>query len=273
MAPLPKRLAEHWELVFDTPPARWDLERSYLAHRRGVEVSSRPSVLIAVPAYTPPDHAMRASLTLTIADLVDHGIQVSTTETKGDALVSRGRHYIVHHFLCSTATHLLQWDADVESCNPSAVRKMLESGCDVVGGAYPRRNGSGTVVANPLDDTVTTRRTQLSAAGMMPVAEVATGFLMTSRKVLIDLQQRHPELLYLSEYYVPMWALFDAALEVGSDGRRRYVGEDWHFCSLARNAGYDVNVYVPARFRHWGRFGHEGNIVDAWGLVESGAQS
>ena len=64
----------------------------------------------------------------------------------------------------------------------------------------------------------------------------------------------------------PMWALFDAYLEMRENGRRRYASEDWRFCQLAREAGYGVFVYYPPVFRHWGKTAHQGHIVKAWGL-------
>lgn len=266
------RERNHFETVFRSFPSSWNLENIYRAHRNGAPLTKGLHVFIAVPAYQAPEPAMRASLRATLADLKEHGIASSILETPGDSLVTRGRHVLVHEFLCSAATHLLQWDADVECQDPTAVRKMLETGLDIVGGAYPFRDGSGHVVANILDEDMAEQKVCLDEdRGTIRVREVGTGFLMTSRKCLVDLQQRHPELMYMSDLFThpgaPMWALFDVALEVGQDGRKRYASEDWHFCSLARAAGYEVHVYAPPKFRHWGKKGHEGHVLHAWGIV------
>jgi hypothetical protein len=267
------RSGNHWELLHRVRTLDVaTIEAAYLAHRHGEPVSQRPHVFLAMPAYVTPEAAVRASVQAIILDLQAHGIGATYFETPGDSLVTRGRHALVHEFLCSPATHLLQWDADIECQDATAVRKMVESGFDVVGGAYPWRDGSGRVVANPLRQTVEEKYVDLDAkSSCIKVSEVGTGFLLTSRRAIVDLQAQHPELLYMAdiEPYVgaPMWALFDAYLELRAEtGRKRYASEDWRFCQLARDAGYDIHVYYPPIFRHWGKHAHAGHITTAWGM-------
>lgn len=254
-----------WDVAFHLPTTQDNIEAMYDA-RRGASVDATPHVFIAVPAYVPSDLAHRVSVKRTIADLEAHGILVTYVETRGDSLVTRGRHCIQHQFLSSPATHLLQWDADVECCDHTAVRKMLESGHDVVGGAYPWRDGSGRVVCNPLPSPTA----DIDPQQCIEVKETGTGFLLTSRKAIVKLCAWHPELLYEADLVdiagAPMWALFDAAIEMGPGGRPRYASEDWRFCSLAREAGYPVHIYYPPVFRHWGLSASEGHVLKAWGI-------
>ncbi len=272
----PFALPDHWGAVFDAPELTPEvIEKGFLHQRGGLPVSPTPHVLIAMPAYVTPEAAVRASVGRIVADLHEHGIDATLFESPGDSLVTRGRHGLMHAALCSTATHLLQWDADIECLDATAVRHMVLSGFDVVGGAYPWRDGSGRVVCNPLPDTVKDQHVDIDPeTKCLKVAEVGTGFLLTSRKMLVDLCSKHPELLYMAdiEPYVgaPMWALFDAHLEHRAEtGRRRYASEDWRFCQLAREAGYDIHVYYPPIFRHWGKFPHAGHITKSWGMGET----
>lgn len=262
----------HWAPIFKQDVwGPWDLEASYVVERGGAPVSAKPHVLIATPAYTSPELGHLVSVRHTIADLEAHGVEVTWYMSPGDSLVTRGRHCLQHAFLASTATHLLQWDADLECLDPQAVRAMLASGHDVVGGAYPWRDGSGNVCANRLPPPKPGEPpVRIDRHHCIPVAEVGTGFLLTSRRVIVDLCTRHPELLYECDLEgmggCPMWALFDVLLEMRPHGRRRYASEDWRFCSLAREAGYGVFVYYPPLFHHWGKAPSQGHVVKAWGL-------
>ena len=266
------RSGNQWEMLHRLETVEpVHIERAYEVYRHGKPVSEKPHVFIAMPAYVTPEAAVRASVQRIVEDLQAHGIGATYYESGGDSLVTRGRHGLVHEMLCTTATHLLQWDADIECLDPTAVRKMVETKHDVVGGAYPWRDGSGRVVANPLPETMRDRMIDVDpATKCLRVSEVGTGFLLTSRKMLVDLCAKHPETMYQAdiEPYVgaPMWALFDAHLEMRENGRRRYASEDWRFCQLAREAGYGVFVYYPPVFRHWGKTAHQGHIVKAWGL-------
>jgi hypothetical protein len=272
------RGGNHWELVHRVATPTPDLiEAAYLVARSGEPVSEKPHVLIATPTYSPAELGYLSSVRATMADLEAHGIEVTWMLTPGDSLVTRGRHCLQHVFLATTATHFLQWDADIECLEPTAVRKMLECGHDIVGGAYPRRDGSGCVVANPRFEDIRDRQSVPIdyQSGCIKVGEVGTGFLMVSRKAIVDLAARHPELLYMADLEpfrgAPMWALFDVAFEPYPEmpHRRRYASEDWHFCHLARKAGYDVHIYYPPKFVHWGKQGHQGHVIQAWGMEEA----
>lgn len=274
------RTGNHWEMLFRVKSVTRELiERAYEVERNGEPVSTKPHVFIAMPAYVNPEAAVRASIQNVMVDLERHGIRATLYESPGDSLVTRGRHGLCHEFLKTEATHFLQWDADIECLDPTAVRKMVETKRHVVGGAYPWRDGSGRVVANPLHESMVGGGIiDVDAnAKCFKVAEVGTGFMLVSRECLVDLMARHPNEMYMAdiEPYVgaPMWALFDARLEYRPQtGRRRYASEDWRFCQLARDAGYDVVVYYPPVFRHWGKYPHQGHIVKAWGMNQKPAQ-
>lgn len=274
------RTGNQWEMLFRLATVKAEhIERAYLVQRHGEPVSDKPHVFIAMPAARAPELAVRVSVQNVVQDLQAHGVLVSMFESPGDSLVTRGRHALCNEFLSSSATHLLQWDDDVECLDATAVRHMVESCNHIVGGAYPWRDGSGRVVANLLRDDVIQRHVDVNTqTKCIKVAEVGTGFLLVSRACLVDLCALHPELMYMSDYepYVgcPMWALFDAHLEMRADtGRRRYASEDWRFCSLAREAGYDVHVYYPPIFRHWGKHAHQGHVLNAWGMNKPQAEA
>jgi hypothetical protein len=268
------RAGNHWELLHLSSEVNATLiERAYAVERHGVPVSTKPHVFIAMPAARAPELAVRVSVQRTQQDLLDHGIECTVFESPGDSLVTRGRHCLSHVFLTTTATHFLQWDDDVEILDPSAVRKMVESRHNIVGCAYPWRDGSGRVVCNPLPETAQYGYVDFDTHQCCKVSEIGTGFLMVSRQCLVDLAARHPEDMYQAdiEPYIgaPMWALFDARIELSPNGRKRYASEDWRFCSIARAAGYGVWLYYPPVLQHWGKVAHKGHVTKSWGMGET----
>lgn len=217
-------------------------------------------VLVATPAYKDPCIGMLASRQAACVDLTSRGVQVSVVTTSGDPYVERARHVITHLFLKSEATHLLQWDADLECLSSDAIFGMLGSGHDVVGCAYPIKDAEGMVCASPLEETVT-----IDEHGCMPVREVGTGFLLTSRAAIERLCLQYPDRKYVADRRPfqgeEMWALFKCGIH-----NRRYLGEDYDFCRLWRELGERVYAFLPPVFRHWGSHGYEAHIIDAWGL-------
>jgi hypothetical protein len=251
----------HWKLPRHLPMTPDLIEAMYRIERHGEQVSADPIICIATPAYSPPVLAFLDSRAKVVTDLSSNGVGAILMLSNGDSLVTRGRNALVHEFLKTTATHLLFWDADIECMDSSVVRAMLQTGKELVGGAYPFRDGSGAVVANAHPADIAEGRLDVDETGCMRVREVGTGFMLIDRRAIVRLMAEHPECLYFSDtksnYGEPCWALFDVAIE-----EKRYLSEDWVFCRRHGNA----YVYVPAELRHYGMWGHTGHITKAWGM-------
>ncbi len=248
------------EMSKDTP----DIEAMFAAYRGG-PVSACPHVMMATPAYNPPGLEFLRARELVCESLAKFGVDYTVLTTPGDSLVMRGRHAIVHEFLCSPATHLLFWDVDIEPLDPDVVRQMLVTGHDIVGGACPFRSEIGRVVCNLTPEDRARKSVDTDDVSCVKVSEVGTGFLLMSRAAIVKLCEAHPELQYFSDlpscHGAPMWALFDTAIE-----NRRFLSEDYFFCRLWRATGGTVHVYVPFEAQHWGRKGYRASFVTAWGL-------
>lgn len=267
----------HWALVTELPPEHWtteSLDAMYRVARSGSPVEM-PSVCILAPTYRMPSELIektRASVEAVRAHLGEQGIATSYLELRGDALVCRMRQRGVNLMLKSDASHLLWWDADIECQTPECVAAMIRSGHDVIAGAVPFKNDSGSVVCNLLPETVESMQAGQAISiekGCLPVADAGTGFMLVSRRALYRLQLAHPELLHQSlstfDYGEPLWALFDTKVI-----DRVYRSEDYYFCHLWRSLGEQVYVYEPARFRHWGLHGFEGSLRKQFQLESVG---
>lgn len=292
----------HWSLVFDLAELTESVvERAYECDREGgffpvkspeskeritvdpqgelcdeFGVHLRPHVFISVPEYQPALAPQRTSLMMNVATLRKAGTLATTDLVTGQSLVTRARNWgCVHRFMKSRANVLFQWDGDVEAVAPNALHLMLPL-CEkygVVAGAYPFRDGSGKPCAtlprtpgsnNPLNVQLAIEEDLTCAAH-----EVATGFLMVHRRVLVQLMARFPELLHQQdggpEIGAPAWALFDTRIVDNGRGRRgRYLSEDWEFSRLCREIGVTPRLYVPLILRHWGITPCDGHIQVFW---------
>lgn len=260
----------HWAMVQELPASRWDLDRMYAIERNDAPLTATPSVVLICPTYRELYTVVATtepSREAVEADLNAHGIATARISARDDALVARMRQRAVHNFLCSNATHMLFWDADIECLTPDCVRKMLASGHDVIAGACPFRQPGGRVVCNLKDEDHESGNIEV-IGGCLRVKDAGSGFMLISRKALYRLMRAHPELLHASknpaDWGAPMWALFDTAVIDGT-----YQSEDYYFCRLWQQLGEDVWVYVPARFRHYGLFGFEGSLESQWGLARA----
>ncbi len=258
----------HWDLAYRVNPKHWNLEAMYDVERHGVKRDAL-HVMLATPAYNPCESQMAHSRDLVVRDLGQHQIKVTKFTSEGDSLIARGRHCLVHNFLCSPASHLLMWDSDVEALDPACVRRMLESDHPVIAGAYPFRDGSGRVVANLRQEDRIAGRVDIDN-GVLKVAAAGTGFLLLSRKAIVRMMRAYPEMLYECDlpmlFGAPMWSLFDTSFTIGERGHRRYLSEDFTFCLRWRALGGEVCIDTEAKFRHWGKMGFEGDISKAFGF-------
>lgn len=261
--------AEFWEHLSRVEPQDWDLEGFYQRARGGRPVSETPLVGIVTPTYRETEAIAkrgRASRNAVRQDLAAHGIASIATGIDGDSLVCRMRQRACHMFLASACTHLLFWDADLECMTPECVREMLATGHDVIAAACPFKDMSGRTVHNlfPEDENKPIERDE---HGCVEVQDAGTGFMLISRKALIDLQKAHPERLHISvarsdDRGAPLWALFNAEVRDGV-----YQSEDYLFCALWQALGGTVHVWPSARFRHWGEHGFEASFEEQYGLA------
>ncbi len=251
-----------WREALEEPPTASTIEALYAAIR-GCPVSSTPQVALCSPKYRETVDVVdpaQPSRTAACKDLLEHGIAARLVKAGGDSLVTRMRQCAVHQFMLTDATHLLFWDADIEALDPTCIRTMLAGDKDIVAGACPYKDMTGRVVLNMWGQDAKRYAAGEPIPEWMEVEHAGTGVMLISRKCIVDLMARHPELLHFScdtgdHRGAPMWAIFDTAIV-----DMAYLSEDYFFCRLAHDAGYGVWVYTPARFKHYGTHGFEGSV-------------
>lgn len=101
--------------------------------------------------------------------------------------------------------------------------------------------------------------------GWMRADEVGCGFLMIKREVICRLRDKNPSLKYTNDcvQYNQLhenmkdnfYLLFDTRLVNG-----RYLSEDFAFCHLVRETGYDIWVNTACGLNHIGSHVYKGNL-------------
>lgn len=159
----------------------------------------------------------------------------------GDSLVTRARNKVVKKFLELGGEYLLFIDSDIVFTQSDIIR-LRNRNKKIIGGVYLKKKLPYEAVCNRM----------LRAEGDLHVmAEVGTGFLMIHREVFEAIQAKYPEHFYVNEGDEPEATHYDF-FRVGVV-ENRYLSEDYYFCWLARQCGYDVFYDTTILVKHEGK--------------------
>src|SRR6201985_282558 len=198
----------------------------------------------------------------------------------GDALITRARANLVTLFLDDpSATHLLFIDADI-GFTPDQVFRLIESGADMVAGAYPIKR----VNWDKAKRAIKAERSDVPSAALDYVLEIddpdhvavvngftrvryaGTGFLMIRRHVF-EKMCAHPA-------YAPLQFSREHSLDALAGSRNRfalfecmidpatgtYLSEDFAFCKRWTDIGGEIWADLDSRLDHVGPSVFNGDI-------------
>jgi FkbM family methyltransferase len=223
---------------------------------RSVELKRRangmPHVYLSLPVYGGVDPWFHQSL-MELVRTKDRPYGLTIRHHVGDSLVSRARNRLVAQFLKSEATHLLFIDTDL-IFSPEHVARIVSHGEPIVAGLYPKKQRTLGWVCNLLDPSP-----EADERGLQPVKYAGTGFLCIAREVFEDLIEAYPEIRYDPDEgdgeVGSLWDFFKVGVwECPETGYRRYLSEDWWFCQLARDQGWEVLMDTQIICKHVGQF-------------------
>ena len=211
-----------------------------------------PHVFIALPVYGGVDPWFHQSL-MDLIRAKPRPYQMTIRHHVGDSLVSRARNRLVADFLRTDCTHLLFIDSDL-IFSPAHVARVLAHDAPIVAGLYPKKQRELGWVCNLLDPSP-----EPDAAGLQPVKYAGTGFLCIAREVFERIIREMPELRYDPDdgdgEPGSLWDFFKVGVwECPETGYRRYLSEDWWFCQIARDVGYEVLMDTQVICKHVGQF-------------------
>jgi hypothetical protein len=225
----------------------------------------------------------------------DQGVALTLKLITNQASVPRARAYIANAFLRSGADHLMMIDADIGFTAANVLDLLTLQAQDpayaVIGGGYPRKaiawdqvgeaarsgrevslaavGGSMTVNFEAATQTLRLDRPH-------PVQGIAGGFAMTARHVFERLDERHPELSFVTgetaQRTFDLGPRATAYFEPMIDGEGAYLSEDYAYCSRVRAAGMQVWLCPWIELVHVGNMAFAGSFREMAKLAANPAQ-
>lgn len=245
--------------------------------------TEKPIIFIATPMYGGmATGTYTSSLMQTPIVLSQNGIGMYYAHMMNESLIPRARNKLAHDFLNSPATHLMWVDADI-GFNPTDIVSMVEADKDIICGLYPKKEINWHRVAKAVMDGVPAEELKNHVGSFvvnlvneddgrsvdptqpMEIANGGTGFMLVTREVFDTLAKTVPE--YTNDMYAAVDVVqkpmiikefYDCSIDETSGNR--LLSEDYHFCKIARDAGYKIYAAPWVKLSHTGTYIFDGTL-------------
>ena len=212
-----------------------------------------------------------------------HNLRIETLPT--ESLISRGRNKFVTKFLENkefNGTHLLFIDADI-GFNIENLKRIIEFDREVVTCTYPvkgfyweqllkRIKENNNIDEKTMRDYLLQFNVNLYPNtefknGFGRVKESATGFMLIKREVFTTIMQKNPHLKYKPDLRTGIensdnaFDFFPVGIYKEKDGVNRYLSEDYYFCRLAEECGFEIWTDLSTPITHLGNTEYHGNFI------------
>lgn len=234
------------------------------------------NIMLAMPCYGGKMYSSTArSVINLIITLITKNIQYEFFVVDADSLITRARNCCVAKFLSSKCTHLLFIDSDI-SFEPFAILRLIDSGHDICGCAYPRKTMNWDKIKENMNNSNTPYELMIKSSdyvcsiepsnienGWIEAKEIGTGLMMIKREVFNNLIHYFPDLKYTNdilsynEFKDYFYTFFDCKCI-----NDRYLSEDYYFCYLCKKIGYKIMLDTVNTIYHTGNYSYPGNMLD-----------
>lgn len=207
-------------------------------------------LFIATPAFDGKTHIPFAvSLAETVSLCAKNHIQVELCIVASGSLLCAERNRLIQAFLKSDCSHMLCIDSDL-GWPAKAVLAMISKQVPFIAGVYPSRVEKSFLFrpsVNP-DTSLFVDKEK----GLIRMDYIPAGFMLLRRDVIEKMIADYPERKFVpKDPNAPAGvALFNTELHEGE-----FWGEDYVFCRLARQSGFDIWVDPMIQFNHAGNIG------------------
>jgi hypothetical protein len=216
-----------------------------------------------------------------VQEFMRNGIQMYYGYMMNESLITRARNTLAYDFLDTDATHLMFIDADI-TFNPADIVSMVNADKDIICGLYPKKeinwktvaeavkqgvdytelpNYTGSFVVNLVGGAA---QTTGDVNEPMEIDNGGTGFMLIKRNVFEALKPTVPtytndQILMVDKNPVKkiIHEFFATSIDEVSN---RLLSEDYHFCKIARQAGFKVYAAPWANLTHSGTYNFSGTL-------------
>jgi len=212
-----------------------------------------------------------------------HNLRIETLPT--ESLINRARNKFVTKFLDNkefNGTHLLFIDADIGFTLQNLLR-VIEFNREVVTCTYPvkgfywqqlldRIKENNNIDEKTMRDYLLQFNVNLYPNtefrdGFARVKESATGFMMIKREVFTTIMDKNPQLKYKPDLRTGIensqnaYDFFPVGIYKEKDGVNRFLSEDYYFCRLAEECGFEIWTDLSTPITHLGSTEYHGSFI------------
>jgi hypothetical protein len=212
-----------------------------------------------------------------------HNLRIETLPT--ESLINRARNKFVTKFLDNkefNGTHLLFIDADIGFTLQNLLR-VIEFNKEVVTCTYPvkgfywqqlldRIKENNNIDEQTMRDYLLQFNVNLYPNtefknGFGRVKESATGFMMIKREVFTTIMDKNPNLKYKPDLRTGIensqnaFDFFPVGIYREKDGVNRFLSEDYYFCRLAEECGFEIWTDLSTPITHLGSTEYHGMFM------------
>jgi hypothetical protein len=245
-----------------------------------------PQLFIATPMYGGLcNGSYTVGLLTAVGVFSRNGIAMQYAHMMNESLITRARNALTKDFLASECTHLMFIDADIGFL-PQDIVRMVHADKEIICGIYPKKEINWLEVTKAVNAGVPPQELHkhtgafvvnlvggaTSAEGdmytPMEIANGGTGFMLIKREVFEVLIGRVPT--YTNDMFT---AIDDQSIKeeineffttsIDKESGNRLLSEDYHFCKIAREAGFKVWAAPWAQLSHTGTYIFNGQLPRA----------
>lgn len=216
-----------------------------------------------------------------VQTFMQNGIQMYYSYMMNESLITRARNGMAYDFMQSDATHLMFIDADI-TFKPQDIVRMVQADKDIICGLYPKKEINWQLISDAVKQGVDYKDLPnytgsfvvnlvggaLESTGNvnvpMEIDNGGTGFMLIKREVFQKLQPTVPK--YTNDMILiidknPVKKIIDEFFATSIDETtNRLLSEDYHFCKIARQAGFKVYAAPWANLTHSGTYNFSGTL-------------